>query len=606
MTYPRILNWLVRVHSFAVQGMTIAVGGLLCAPLEAQICQSPISSPCFTFDPPVNNPTTDYGTSVAILSDYDNGGKRDIAVTTKFSGQTTFSCLIIRGEMSGPSTILAVIPSSTVVNVDASSVIIPVGQLDTFPGEEFAISTPSTGKVRIFSMRPPTTPGGLYNPVQIANTLDGGSGLIGNTFGTSMAMVETANGPRLAVGFPQSDEVRLYELTPTALTLTRTLKAWASTPQGIPPQGDTSQSFGASMAVGPKRFSNNTISQCVLTVGAPSYNPTPLNIANAGTGMVAVYDLSLTQLPGTTTTVANQFLYRNTPAERFGSAVASVGFLPEPSPGFSPLSDFVVFSRKPGSFGNSVIGAFHTPSSPTQNTPTTPTYGTAINLLPTLDPTDGRLVSAGDVDGDGLGEVVLAYGATLSLYSTRNAMFTAITAPAPSYGPITQSGATTKSLAIARGPDISGKGATDIIVGARKAVGPGGLVEVVPMAANISLPNTGNVTLRPLGRPSGGSTMQMQVTAPNGSFVILFAAFAPPQPVPFPGGTSLAYLPAGYVEVGSGFVQPVGATTSGQLTIPFVVPGGFNFEGLVFQVLCIDPSQNLLLSNGILSRIGSW
>ena len=568
------------------------------------MCQG-LSSPCLTFDPPLNYATADFGSSVAILGDIDGGGKRDLAITTRLTPSSTYTLLIVRGESSGPSNILATIPA-----VEAGTVVIPAGQvsINNTLVDLIAVSRPSAGDVALYRFQPPTPwSGGLYNVLPVGAPLTPpGLPTQRATFGTSMTMVDTMNGMRLAVGYPQSDQVWLFALSGTGATLQQTLVPWHPNTSGIP-IGSPSGSFGASMAVGPKRAPNGVITQSVLAVGAPNYSPNPLGTSSPATGMVAIFDLSQT-LPGPSNNTANQFLYRAVPYEQFGSAVASVGFLPEPSPFGSSLCDFVVFGRRQQPFGNSVIGAFHTPNLPSQNAPATPTYGIPITNLPTTsDPTNGRLVASGDVDGDGLGDVALAFGTSVRLYSTKGQAFTDITPAAPNYGPIVSSGGITKSLAIASGPDISGKGGTDVVIGARRVSPAGGLVEILPMAANILLPNTGNVTLQSVGtaanltgRPKPG-TLQMLITAPQGSLVVLFGAFAPPQPAPFIGGPALSYLPGGYFDLGFGVTD-----ASGQLTLPVTIPNGFNFEGLVFQALRVDPFGNLSVSNGLLSRIGSW
>jgi hypothetical protein len=560
----------------------VALTAFIHSSVQAQVCTG--AGPCLTFAEPNGSINTlGYGGSVAILSDYDGGGKRELAIVAANSAL----CYFARGESGGAApAYLASAPGA-----GPGSVVLTVGDLDAFPGEEIAVSNPGVGWINFWSIRPAAFGGG-YSAVFLYSI----SGP--QTLGTAMVMVDTLNGRRLAVGVPGQDLVRLYSLTASSATQTQTLVPWTPGTSSVP-LGNPTGNFGRSMAVGPKPGVGGAPAQnSLLAVGAPNYSSSVLGSPDQG--FVAIFDLSQ-MLPGPGQNEANGFLYRGVAREQIGTAVASVGFLPEPSPGSSPRSDFVVLGRSQNGLVPGVLVAFHTPngisSSPTQ------VYGSPISLISPAAANDGRLVSAGDVDGDGLGDFVMTLNSTGRLFSTAGGNLSGIGFQA-SYG-----GITSAPLALASGPDVNAKGATDVVIGAPRVSGSGGLVEALPLAANVRLPNPISpafARLEAAGRPLPGP-LQLRAVGPQGSWAFLFGGFAPPVPVPFLGGPLLSYLPANFLSLDAGIIPASGTLGPGTLNFaPLTVPLGFNFEGLVYQVLLVGAGGSLSVSNGLLSRVGSW
>lgn len=574
----------------------IALTAFIQSSAQAQVCTG--AGPCLTFN---STAPGSYGFSVAILSDYDppaapaTGGKRELAILA----QTPFGgiCRIVRGESGGSTPV----DLASVGGVGAGSVVISVGNIDGFPGDEFAISNPTAGSIAVWSLRQPTS-GSTFTTL-LLKSITGPQSL-----GTAMVMVDTQSGRRLAAGVPGQDQVLLYDLSTPGLNPAPTQTLVPFNPQASPlPAGSPNGSFGASLAVGPKLTPplGSAPTQSILAVGTPNYGTfTSPSTIIPSIGFVGIFDMS----QGSTASgrQPDRFLYRGVAREFFGTAVASVGFLPETTQIVSPLSDFVVLGRSLTPGVNSVLAACHTPNSVGPGL--TPLYGSPIFLATASSAAFGQLVAAGDIDGDGLGDVVgtLSTAGGVVRYSTAGGNLTPFATGA------TYALTTTGPLTLASGPDVFGKGATDVVVGAPRINNGGGLVEVLPMANNIRLPNPeGNALARldAVGRP-GVTGFGMRITAPSGNLAFLLGADAPPVPVLLEG-TTFNYLPAGFINFGGGLV-PAGQagvpSGLGQLNLPISIPGGFNFEGLVFQAIQFNAPAfaTFTVSNGILSRIGSW
>ncbi|MBI1380669.1 MAG: hypothetical protein GC161_06225 [Planctomycetaceae bacterium] len=560
---------------------SIALFGALAAPLGAQVCTT---QPCLTFSESAVTPNAgNYGSSVAILSDYDGGGRRDLAIVSSASGL----CQIVSGESGGTTpNVLAATGGA-----GPGSVVVSLGDIDGIPGDEFALSfpgsvlTPNSGRIWFFSVRPAVFGGGFSAQMLYSVTGPG-------SLGTAMVMVDTLNGPRLAVGVPGQNQVHLYSVTATGATITQTLIPWV-TPPVIIGLYDPNLQFGASLAVGPSANTapGMTPRPTVLAVGAPNYSSAPQT--SPAQGFVAVFNLEF-QLPGINSNQPTSFLYRGVASEQLGTAIASVGFLPGAFN--SPLSDFVVLGRSQGPFTSSVLAAFHTPSGPSFTT--TPLYGATIPLISSSIAGDGRLASAGDLDGDGVGDAVLTLGTAARVFSTTGGGLNPIGTMA------IYNGSNGKALSVASGPDVFQKGARDVVVGAPFSSNFGGIVEVLPLAGSARLPNPVNPSvpnLLPLNRPLPGA-YRMRAVAQTGTAVFLLAGLAPATPVLFQAPATFAYVPADFITMDSGIV-PTGGIFD---FAPVSLTPGFNYEAFVFQVLQLNASGSMAVSNGLLSRLGQF
>lgn len=560
---------------------SLAISAALTTPLGAQVCTT---QPCLTFSQSSQTASAgNYGSSVAILSDYDGGGRRDLAIVSSSSGL----CQIVSGESGGTTPFVL----ASTGGAGAGSVVVSVGDIDGVPGDEFALSfpgsvlTPNSGRIWFFSVRPSGSATGFS--AQLLYSVTGPGSL-----GTAMVMVDTLNGPRLAVGVPGQNQVHLYSVSATGATVTQTLIPWV-TPPVIIGIYDPNLQFGSSLAVGPAANTppGATPRPTVLAVGAPNYSSAPQS--SPAQGFVAVFNLEF-QLPGINNNQPTSFLYRGVGGEQLGTAVASVGFLPGAAN--SPLSDFVVLGRSQGPFSSSVLAAFHTPSGPIFTT--TPLYGATIPLLSSTIAGDGRLASAGDLDGDGVGDAVLTLGTSARVFSTSGGGLNPIGTMA------VYNGSNGKALSVASGPDVFQKGATDVVVGAPLSSAFGGIVEVLPLASSARLPNPvgpGVPNLLPLNRPLPGQ-YRLRAVAPTGLAVYLLAGMAPATPVPFQHPSVFVYVPANFNVLDAGIVPAAGFFDFA----PVPLPPGFNYEGLVFQALQINGSGALSVSNGLLARVGQF
>lgn len=518
-----------------------------------------------------------FGASAAILSDIDGNGLRDFVVGAPGDGNTASpsgEVYVISAESTtSPPARIAPRITAFQVGLPSSGVqlglaLANVGDVNNDGRDDFAVSAPRItnapglrGEVYIISIRQT----GSTNFTFVERTITGP-----DTFGTSMVMVDTPVGRRLAIGVPGVNEVRLYD--PATGGLYRTLNS-----------GGRLGFLGFSLAAGPSNNppgGNPTMS--ILAAGAPNYN----NGTSFGEGYVAIYNLA-----NTFSNAPTSFLYRGVAFEQLGTAVASVGFLPAPLGVNSPLSDFAVLGRGSTS---SIVAVFHTLNSPIVGT--TPTFGT-VPLPGSAVVTDGKMAAYGDLDSDGLGEFAVAVAGTCRVFSTANNTLTQIHTEGASTNP-----------GLASGPDIKRMNAVDVMLGT-PAFTPqtGGTIKALRMAASTLLPNPTSSLIpslralnRPILVPFVSASYDFRITGPSNHAVLLLGSLAPVTPTLFQLPSTFAYVnPANAATLGISLSMPANFSVSlpSNPTFPFL------FDAIVYQAVSIDSSNTLRASNGVLGRL---
>ncbi|MBK7642111.1 MAG: hypothetical protein IPJ19_03535 [Planctomycetes bacterium] len=537
---------------------------LLAAPVRAQGSYGPSG-------------VTAFGEEVAILSDVDGLGRRDFLVSAPPpTGATTLSSgavYVISAESAGPfGNVLATVTpfQAGIPNLGAEfgRALANVGDVDGVPGDEFAIATPRLtnspglrGEVEIFTLQPS---GGGVVPVYVRSLYSSFPALNDYSFGSSMAVLtgqNTANGRALAIGIPGLNRVDIFD--PNTGVRMRSLDVQT-------PTGSIGGNLGFSLAAGPDN---------VLAAGAPDYRPPNAAANQFRYGYVAVYDLN------SASSFPRSFLYRGIAFEAIGRAMASVGQLPG-NPG-STLSDFAVLGSGSTTVQSKVY-LFHTP--PAQMTGPTPTTAVA-NLttgLITL-ASDGRMAALNDIDGDGVGDFAVTANGFLNVLSTHGNSLT------PTMSPV----AASTNSGLSSGPDLLGVGGTDLIIGTPNLTASSGGVRVLSLATSVRLPNPPGVSLDvSLARPLLGASYPLTVTGTPGNAVALLVNLAPFTPVPFGGGSSLAYLSTtGAVTVGI-------AASPSTFTVSIPLANQNLGQAFLFQAVQFETNGSLTLSNGILARLG--
>lgn len=521
-----------------------------------------------TFPGPIGNNA--YGKELAILNDVDGLGRRDLVVSSPAAPGATGSSgtvYIVAGEStSTPATVLATLTAFQAGlpanGVQFGRALANVGPVGANPNDVFAVATPnipataqvpSHGEVRLWRVQQ------SGSGVQLVPSFSLG-GATDPSFGTSLAVLtgqSTANGRALAVGIPNQNRVEIYD--PSTGALLRTLNVQT-------PSGGLGGKLGFSLAFGAGN---------VLAAGAPEYTSPGAPITQYQ-GYVALYNLN------NASNFPTAFLYRAQASESLGFAIASVGQLPGGVN--SPMSDFAVLARGV----NGVAPAVHLFHSPNLQLPSaTPTL--ASYTLPVGAPqaaTDGRMVSLGDIDGNGVGDFAVTARGFLNVFSTANNALASVA----SAGASTDAG-------LASGPDLRGVGASDLVLGTPNLTPTTGTAWVLPLATSVRLPNPPGVSLDLSSRPFGGAACTLTVTGTPGNLVGVLAYIAPFTPVPFNGGPSLAYLPAsGSTSIGVG---------TSPATFQVTMPSGFTSQAILFQAVQSNANGTLSVSNGILARLGT-
>ncbi|MEZ5966196.1 MAG: integrin alpha [Planctomycetota bacterium] len=409
-------------------------------------------------------------------------------------------------------------------------------------------------------------------------------------FGRALANVGFVDGDAVedfAVGAPGSGRVYIYSGSTLAVIRTITGGAGVNFGWSIVNVGNVNGVAGNEIAVGSP--GSNTVSVCDCTTGAILYSFASTALGQFGTSLAASGNTLAVGAPfntnlagyvrvfslGSTSATSLATLVRGVSNERFGFSVAAIGDLTGDS-----NTEFAVLAP-----GARTVHVFN------RVTPTVAmssfNYGTGATQL-------GRVAALGDVDGDGRGDFAATDNQNLRIFTTPTNSTLSVIAQ--------MSGSSTTGFTggIATGPDVRGMGTTDLITARMNATPLQSEIQVSPLASHLSLPNPPTLQLRPNSvRPTLGSTFQLTATDNSGTgFIFLLGDLAPRTPVSFGNGTA-------FVTAGTAVTLNAGASPLvTNVTIPTTVSS--LYVGLIFQALVIPASGPWIVSNGILSRAGSF